>query len=101
MTKTTDGYLEQSSEETLKTLQVNIDQGLSTEAAANRLKQYGPNTISEKEDPLWHRIFRRFWDPIGWTYALYMWLYALIWFVFNDVIKMLTYRFLRKRGEYI
>ncbi len=38
--------------------------------------------------------------PIGWTYALYMWAYALAWFVFNDAIKMLTYGFLRKRGLY-
>jgi len=39
--------------------------------------------------------------PIGWTYALYMWAYALAWFVFNDWIKMLTYRLLRKRGLYV
>ncbi|HFD80505.1 MAG TPA: HAD family hydrolase [Gammaproteobacteria bacterium] len=39
--------------------------------------------------------------PIGWTYALYMWAYALVWFVFNDWIKMLTYRLLRKRGLYV
>ncbi len=38
--------------------------------------------------------------PIGWTYALYMWAYALAWFVFNDGIKMLTYHLLRKRGLY-
>ena len=39
--------------------------------------------------------------PIGWTYALYMWAYALIWFVFNDAIKMLSYRLMRKRGLYV
>ncbi|HEB95602.1 MAG TPA: HAD family hydrolase [Sedimenticola thiotaurini] len=39
--------------------------------------------------------------PIGWTYALYMWAYALVWFVFNDAIKMLTYRNLRRRGLYV
>ena len=31
---------------------------------------------------------------IGWKYAAYMWAYALVWFVFNDVVKMLTYRWL-------
>jgi H+-transporting ATPase len=39
--------------------------------------------------------------PIGWTYAAYMWGYSLAWFVFNDAIKMLTYRFLRRRGLYV
>lgn len=36
--------------------------------------------------------------PIGWKYALWMWGYALIWFVFNDMIKIGTYRVLRKQG---
>ncbi|MCG6936689.1 MAG: plasma-membrane proton-efflux P-type ATPase [Gammaproteobacteria bacterium] len=35
--------------------------------------------------------------PIGWTYALWMWAYALLWFMINDVIKMLVYRLLRAR----
>ena len=39
--------------------------------------------------------------PIGWTYAAYMWIYAMAWFVFNDGIKMLSYRLLRKRGLYV
>jgi H+-transporting ATPase len=34
---------------------------------------------------------------IGWKYAAYMWVYTLVWFVFNDVIKMATYRWLRSR----
>jgi H+-transporting ATPase len=37
--------------------------------------------------------------PVGWTYALWMWAYALAWFVVNDVAKMWTYRLLRARGE--
>jgi H+-transporting ATPase len=36
--------------------------------------------------------------PIGWEYAMWMWIYALVWFVVNDVVKMFTYRFLRVRG---
>jgi H+-transporting ATPase len=39
---------------------------LSSEEAKKRLDQYGPNAIIEKEEPLWHRIFRRFWGPIPW-----------------------------------
>jgi len=38
---------------------------------------------------------------IGWTYAAYMWAYALAWFVFNDAVKILTYRVLRRRGLYV
>lgn len=36
--------------------------------------------------------------PIGWEYAMWMWIYALSWFVFNDVLKMITYRVLRREG---
>ena len=35
--------------------------------------------------------------PIGWKYALAMWVYALAWFVFNDAVKMWTYRVLKQR----
>jgi H+-transporting ATPase len=30
--------------------------------------------------------------PIGWTWAVVVWVYALIWFLFNDRVKLLTYR---------
>ncbi len=36
-------------------------------------------------------------SPVGWEYAMWMWLYALSWFVFNDVVKVATYRLLRDR----
>jgi H+-transporting ATPase len=36
--------------------------------------------------------------PIGWKYALWMWIYALGWFIVNDVVKKSTYRLLRSRG---
>ena len=39
-------------------------------------------------------VYGIFVTPIGWTYALYMWAYALVWFLFNDVVKMLVYRLL-------
>lgn len=36
--------------------------------------------------------------PIGWTYALMIWGYALAWFVVNDGVKMATLRFLLQRN---
>ena len=36
-------------------------------------------------------------EPIGWEWALWMWAYALIWFVFNDVVKMAVLRYYRRR----
>jgi H+-transporting ATPase len=35
--------------------------------------------------------------PIGWEYALWMWVYALVWFVIDNTSKMLVYRLLRSR----
>jgi len=37
--------------------------------------------------------------PIGWIYALYMWAYAIAWFVFNDAVKLVTYRILSKQEK--
>lgn len=39
-------------------------------------------------------VYGVFMLPIGWKYAAYMWFYALIWWVFNDTVKVLTYKFL-------
>jgi H+-transporting ATPase len=30
--------------------------------------------------------------PLGWGWALFVWGYALIWFLFNDRVKLLAYR---------
>ena len=35
--------------------------------------------------------------PIGWDWALFMWGYALSWFVFNDIVKMAVLRYYRKK----
>ncbi len=35
--------------------------------------------------------------PIGWKWAAYMWAYALAWFVFNDIVKMIVLRYYRKK----
>ncbi len=42
-------------------------------------------------------VYGWFMVPIGWGPAMLMWAYALAWFVFNDVAKMLTLKWLRSR----
>jgi H+-transporting ATPase len=32
--------------------------------------------------------------PIGWGWALFVWIYALAWFIFNDRLKLFAYHFL-------
>jgi H+-transporting ATPase len=32
--------------------------------------------------------------PIGWSWAFFVWGYALAWFLLNDCVKLLAYRFL-------
>jgi H+-transporting ATPase len=66
MSQRTDDYARNTTENTLKALDANAERGLSESEAAKRLAQYGYNEIREKEEPLWHRIFRRFWGPIPW-----------------------------------
>ncbi len=66
MLKATDDYRNITVEETLNKLRIDRDKGLSDEEAQKRLAEYGYNEIVEKEEPLWHRIFRRFWGPIPW-----------------------------------
>ena len=66
MQRTTDDYSRQTATESAEEWQTDIQQGLSKEAVAKRLGKYGYNEIEEQEEPLWHRIFRRFWGPIPW-----------------------------------
>jgi len=35
--------------------------------------------------------------PIGWDMAIFLWIYALSWFVFNDAVKVLVIRYYRRR----
>jgi Ca2+-transporting ATPase len=44
------------SEEVLNKLQTHIQQGLSSEEAARRLKEYGPNQLTEKPRPGFFRL---------------------------------------------
>ena len=41
-------------------------QGLSSDAARQRLAKFGPNAIQAREEPLWHKLFGYFWGPIPW-----------------------------------
>jgi len=36
-------------------------------------------------------------EPIGWEWGMWMWAYALTWFVFNDAVKMGVLRYYRKK----
>ena len=78
MSRLTDDYAQQTIEETLTSLLTNAKRGLSGDEAAKRQGQYGYNEIREKEEPLWHRIFRRFWGPIPWMIEIAAVLSALV-----------------------
>ena len=41
-------------------------------------------------------VYGLFMTPLGWGWAAAVWGYALAWFLVNDQVKMLTYRFLRR-----
>ena len=43
-------------------------------------------------------VYGIFMEPIGWKYAGYMWLYATAWWIFNDFLKVSTYKILDKKG---
>jgi H+-transporting ATPase len=64
MTKPTDDFKKLSIEETIKELGTDGEKGLSKSEAQKRIAEYGYNEIPEKEESLFHRIFRRFWGPI-------------------------------------
>ncbi|SMC09687.1 plasma-membrane proton-efflux P-type ATPase [Nitratiruptor tergarcus] len=72
-------------------LSTNIEKGLSSEEVQKRLRKYGPNEIPEREEPLWHRIFRRFWGPIPWMIEVAAVLAALVkhWEEFYIILIML------------
>ncbi|MDR4516502.1 MAG: plasma-membrane proton-efflux P-type ATPase [Nitrosomonas sp.] len=91
MDKATDTYRDQSVTETAQILETNTEQGLSADQTAKRLAQFGYNEIVEKEEPLWHRIFRRFWGPIPWMIELAALLSAIVqkWEDFIIIMLML------------
>ncbi len=72
-------------------LGTDVNKGLSEEEAKKRLQKYGPNEIPEYKEPLWHRIFRRFWGPIPWMIETAAVLAALVkhWEEFYIILIML------------
>jgi H+-transporting ATPase len=36
-------------------------------------------------------------EPIGWEWAIWMWGYAMVWFIFNDAVKMIVLRYYRRK----
>jgi H+-transporting ATPase len=39
-------------------------------------------------------VYGVFMTPLGWSWALFVWGYALAWFLVNDRVKLLAYRIL-------
>ena len=39
-------------------------------------------------------VYGIFMEPLGWGWAMFVWGYALVWFVVNDRVKLLAYRLL-------
>jgi H+-transporting ATPase len=37
-------------------------------------------------------VYGFFMTPLGWSWALFVWGYALAWFLFNDRLKLIAYR---------
>ncbi|HEB81442.1 MAG TPA: HAD family hydrolase [Gammaproteobacteria bacterium] len=91
MNRNTDDYRDQAVSETLQSLDVDQNIGLSDEEAGKRTEKYGYNEVEEKEEPLWHRIFRRFWGPIPWMIEIAALLSALVqkWEDFIIIMVML------------
>jgi H+-transporting ATPase len=44
-------------------------------------------------------VYGLFMTPIGWTWALAVWGYALVWFLINDRIKLVAYRLFHPANE--
>ncbi len=91
MSRQTDDYAKSGIEENLHTLGSDAEQGLSASEARQRLDQYGYNEVEEKQEPLWHRIFRRFWGPIPWMIEIAAVLSAMVnkWEDFTIITIML------------
>ncbi|HHH35591.1 MAG TPA: HAD family hydrolase [Gammaproteobacteria bacterium] len=87
----TDDYACQEVTASLRDLESDARRGLSDAEARRRLRRYGYNEIEEREEPLWHRIFRRFWGPIPWMIEIAALLSALVrkWEDFTIIIVML------------
>ena len=91
MNTKTDDYSRQAVSGTLEQLQSSAEHGLSNEQVAERLAHFGYNEIEEREEPIWHRVFRRFWGPIPWMIEAAAVLSAVVqkWDDFALIVVML------------
>lgn len=89
--KPSKSYVEQPVLDTLQELESDLATGLSSEEAAKRLRQEGPNEIVAQEETLLHRILRRFWGPIPWMIEIAALLSAVLgkWEDFGIILVML------------
>jgi H+-transporting ATPase len=78
-------------ESVIQELEVEPAQGLTSEQVAARLDEFGYNEIVDREEPLWHRILRRFWGPIPWLIEIAAVLSAVVqkWEDFVIIVVML------------
>jgi len=44
-------------------------------------------------------VYGIFMEPIGWKLAGFMWCYALLWWLFNDQVKVWTYKILDRKSK--
>jgi H+-transporting ATPase len=44
-------------------------------------------------------VYGLFMAPIGWKYAMLIWIYATIWFLFNDFVKVGAYKLMRRHNS--
>ncbi len=89
--KATDDYLHQTGLESAAALHTDPQRGLSAAEAQQRLARYGYNELRQQTEPLWHRIFRRFWGPIPWMIEIAALLSAVVqkWEDFVVIVIML------------
>ena len=75
----------------MKGLGADRERGLSSAEAKERLARFGPNEVDEKEESLWHQVFRRFWGPIPWMIEIAAILSGLVqkWDDFTIILVML------------
>jgi H+-transporting ATPase len=88
----TDDYARQPVQQTLDGFGVAVDRGLTEAQAREQLRRFGYNEIKEREEPLWHRVARRFWGPIPWMIEAAAVLSAVVgkWEDFGIILVMLV-----------
>lgn len=77
----------------LQDLKVNSQTGLSSTEAQNRLTQYGKNSITAKEEPLWLKFLKDFTGPIAYMIEAAAIISAIIghWDDFTIIIILLLF----------